>query len=294
MSKSAPVAKIVEQNTLLGIAFMCLAVTFFPFMNSMVKYLSADYSIPMIVWARYAGHFLFMLIVFMPKHGVGLFKTGRVKSQTFRSLLLLTSTSCYFYAVHFLPLTTAAAISFTSPFIVVGLSIIFLGERVGPRRWAAVAVGFLGVLIIIRPGIEGFHWSAFLVLASAFCYACFQVMTRRLASQDSNLVTTTYTALVGAVVSSLALPFFWSVPIDLQDLLMLCSLGIFGGLGHHMVILALQYGEASVVSPFVYGQILLATILGYLIFGDFPDHWTWLGVAIIVTCGIYIAAREKR
>ncbi len=294
MNKAAPSVENIQQRTLLSIFLICLAVTFFPFLNASVKYLTTDYPVPMIVWARYAGHMVFMLIVFMPKHGIGLFNTGQLKSQILRSLFLLVSTICYFTAVGYLPLTTAAAISFTSPFIVVGLSSSLLGEKVGPRRWAAVAVGFLGVLIIIRPGIVGFHWSAFLVLGSATCYALYQVMTRRLAGQDSNLTTTTYTALVGAIATSVLLPFFWTTPLNATDLLIFVGLGIFGGIGHHLVILALQYGEASVVSPFTYGQIVGATIFGYFIFDDFPDQWTWLGAAIIVSCGIYIAARERR
>ena len=141
---------------------------------------------------------------------------------------LLTSTACYFSAIFHLPLTTAAAISFTSPFIVVGLSIFVLGELVGPRRWMAVAIGFLGMLFIIRPGFGGFHWAMGLVFCSATSYACYQVMTRRLAGRDNSLVTTTYTALVGVVMGTLVLPFFWQNPNELWHVLVFLSLGFFG------------------------------------------------------------------
>ncbi len=273
---------------------MCAAVALFPFLNAGVKYLSDGYSTGMIVWSRYAGHMLIMVVIYMPSRGGALFKTGQLPTQILRSLLLFSSTAFYFSALPFLPLATAASISFTAPFIVTGLSIFVLGERVGPRRWAAVVIGFIGMLIIIRPGGEGFHWAGLLVLASATSYAIYQVMTRRMAGRDDSTTTAAYTALVGAVVSTLALPMTWATPASWLDAGVLLSLGLVGGLGHQLVIKSFQYGEASVITPFTYGQLLGATVLGYLIFGDFPDLWTWLGVAIIVGCGIYVAYRESR
>jgi drug/metabolite transporter (DMT)-like permease len=148
---------MIANHTVRGIAFMCLAVTLFPFLNATVKVLGADYAIQQVIWVRYLGHFGLMLLIFLPFHGLGLFRTKNLSAQVVRSLLLLGSTTCYFLALSYLPLTTAAAISFTSPFIVTALSVPFLGEKVGPRRWSAIAVGFIGALIIIRPG--GAHLS---------------------------------------------------------------------------------------------------------------------------------------
>jgi len=279
-------------NALRGILFMCIAVFSFPFMNASVKYLSADFDTPMIVWVRYAGHFLFMLIVFLPGRGMRLFRTRNLKIQVLRSLLLLAATICYFSALQFVPLATAAIIGFTSPFIVTALSPSILGEQVGWRRWAAVCAGFVGALFIIRPGSGGMHWAGFLVLGTAACYALYQVLTRKLAGHDDSATTITYTALVGAIITSLVVPFFWQNPDSVQQVLLFVVIGFIGGFGHYFVVKAFQYGQASVLAPLVYGQLVGATILGYWLFGDLPDAWAWAGSGIIIAGGLYIAYRE--
>lgn len=271
---------------------MCIAVFSFPFMNASVKYLSAEIDTPMIVWVRYAGHFLFMLIVFLPGRGMRLFRTRNLKVQVLRSLLLLTATVCYFIALQFVPLTTAAIIGFTSPFIVTALSPSILGEQLGWRRWAAVGAGFAGALIIIRPGSGGMHWAGFLVLGTAACYALYQVLTRKLAGHDDAATTITYTALVGAIITSLVVPFYWQSPQSFKQVLLFLAIGFIGGFGHYFVVKAFQYGQASVLAPLVYGQLLGATLLGYWLFGDLPDAWTWVGSGIIISCGLYIGYRE--
>ena len=272
---------------------MCLAVSLFPFLNASVKYLSTDFAIPMLVWGRYVGHFAFMLIAFMPRHGINLFVTRNLKVQIWRSMLLLGSTTLYFTALGFIPLATAASVSFTAPFIVTALSVPLLGERVGWRRWAAVTVGFIGALIIIRPGSTTMHWAVFLVLGNSTCYALYQILTRKLAGHDHPATTITYTAIVGTLASSLVVPFFWQTLQHWLELLLFLTMGFVGGFGHYFVVKAFQYGEASVLAPLAYGQLIGATLLGYLVFGDFPDQWTWLGAAIIVACGLYIAYRER-
>lgn len=266
----------------------------FPVLNASVKLLSADYNTVMVVWARYAGHLCLMLLVFVPRHGFRVFRTQRLGSQVLRSLLLFASTSFYFTALIFLPLTTAAAIGFTAPFIVTALSPAMLGERVGPRRWIAVIIGFTGALVIIRPGLEGTHWAALLVVASASCYALYQLITRKLANTDSGATTITYTALVGAFAASIAVPYFWQLPIQPLHWLLFFACGLFGGFGHYFVVRSLQYAEASLVTPFTYAQLIGATVFGYFLFADFPDTWTWTGAGAIVACGIYIAYRERQ
>ncbi len=283
---------MIANHTARGIAFMCLAVGLFPFLNASVKVLGGDYAIQQVVWARYLGHFGLMLLIFLPFHGSRLFRTENLMAQLVRSLLLLGSTSCYFMALTYLPLTTAASISFTSPFIVTALSVPFLGERVGPRRWAAIMVGFTGALIIIRPGGSSFHGAELLVVASATFYSFYQIMTRRLAGQDNPATTITYTAVFGVILTSMVGPFYWVAPVAQFDWLLFAATGLFGGLGHLFVVKAFQFAEVSVVSPFVYLQLVGAVILGFIIFGEFPDTWTWVGSAIIVACGAYITYRE--
>ena len=283
---------MLANQTARGIAFMCLAVSLFPFLNATVKMLGADYAVQQILWVRYLGHFVLMLLIFLPFHGLNLFRTDNLVAQLIRSLLLLGSTSCYFLALTYLPLTTAAAISFTSPFMVTALSVPFLGERVGPRRWAAVAVGFVGALIIIRPGGDGFHGAELLVVANAVFYSLYQIMTRRLAGRDNPATTITYTAIFGAILPSLVGPIYWVTPVVEIHWAMLAATGLIGGLGHFFVVKAFQFAEASVISPFAYGQLVGAVILGFFIFGEFPDLWTWVGSAIIIACGAYITYRE--
>ncbi len=285
---------MIANHTARGIAFMCLAVTLFPFLNATVKVLQVDYVIQQVIWVRYLGHFGLMLLIFLPFHGLGLFRTKNLKAQVVRSLLLLGSTSFYFMALNYLPLTTAAAISFTSPFIVTALSVPFLGEKVGPRRWSAIAVGFIGALIIIRPGGAQFHGAELLVVCSATFYSIYQILTRKLAGQDSPATTITYTAVFGVILTSLVGPFYWVTPgAGAQfDWLLFAAMGLFGGLGHLFVVKAFQWAEVSAVSPFTYGQLLGAVVLGFFIFGEFPDTWTWVGSAIIVACGAYITYRE--
>ncbi|MDP6345392.1 MAG: DMT family transporter [Alphaproteobacteria bacterium] len=283
---------IAQNNSARGIAYMCLAVALFPFLNASVKVLGADYATTQLVWMRYLGHFAFMLIIFLPLRGRALFHTGRPVAQFVRSLLLLASTASYFLALNYLPLTTAASIGFTSPFIVTALSVPLLGEKVGVRRWSAVVVGFIGALIIIRPGEVTFHGAELLVLASSACFATYQVITRRIAAHDDPATTITYTAVIGALFCSLVGPFYWTTPAVPVDWLLFAGLGLFGGFGHLFVVKAYQWAEVSMVSPFQYVQLVGATLLGFLIFGEFPDGWTWLGAAIIVACGVYITYRE--
>lgn len=280
-------------NPLRGIFYMCAAVALFPFLNASVKYLNMDYPTAQIVWARYLGHFLFMVALFMPRRGIALFRTQSPKSQIVRSVLLLCSTSLYFVALNFLPLTTAASISFTAPFIITALSVPLLGEKVGIRRWTAVCIGFMGMLLIVRPGADVSHWAAWLVVGSSTSYALYTVLTRRMATHGDDAATTiTYTAVVGAVVTSFVGPFVWVNPDNLLDWVLFAAMGIFGGLGHLFVVKSVQWAQASIVAPLGYGQLVGATLLGYFIFHQFPDLLSWVGVAIIVACGGYIAYRE--
>lgn len=289
------IATGAAQRPLLGILFMMLAASLFPVMNGLVKLLSDAYSSEQIIWARTASHLVFVLLLFGPRHGGWrLLRTARPRHQIARSLVLLASTTCFFTGVKFLPLADAVAVSFASPFIVALLAVPFLGETLSLVRLAAVAVGFLGVLVVIRPGSEVFQWASLLMVASACCYATYQILTRHVASHDRPETSVVYSALVGALVMSAVVPFFWTTPQAFGDILLLASLGVLGGTGHYCVARALAYATASVVSPFHYWQIVGAVTLGYLMFGDLPDAYTWLGAALIIGSGLFIGWRESR
>jgi drug/metabolite transporter (DMT)-like permease len=278
-----------------GVLLVALATVLFVVMNSGVKFLSHQLPTVELIWARTLVHLVFVTALFAPSHGGWrLLVTKRPALQIGRSLLLLASTSFFFTALGRVPLADATAVSFTSPFIVAALAGPLLGEHVRAAHWLSIAVGFLGALIVIRPTGEGANPWALLVLGSAFCYALYQILTRRVAGIDRPETSVTYSALVGTLVLSLVVPFFWRAPEGPWQWAVLLSLGLFGGLGHYCVARALLWAPASIVSPFHYVQLVWAAALGYLLFGDVPGVWTWLGAAIIVSSGLHVAWRETR
>lgn len=282
-------------RVLLGILFMCGATTLFPIMNGFVKLLGATYSPEQIVWARTFSHLVFMLALFAPKRGFAIFRTRDPIAQFSRSILLLVSTTMFFFAVQVVPLADAAAIGFVAPFIVALLAVPMLGEKLTVPRLMACVLGFAGVLLVIRPGSDVFQWQAIFILGSASCYALYQVITRRVAGTDSPETSVIYSALVGAAIMSLVLPFRWqATPTSLHDIVLLCSLGVLGGLGHYCVARAMTYAAANVMAPFNYFQMVGAVIVGWIMFQHLPDFWTVAGTAVIIAAGLYIGWRETR
>jgi drug/metabolite transporter (DMT)-like permease len=276
-----------------AIVFVILAVLVLPIVNACAKLLDG-YPIVQITWARYAGHFLFMMLVFAPRYGRDLLRTTRPKMQLTRSSLHCISAFLNFYALGFVALPTATAIAFTAPLMVTALAPLVLSERIGFARWLAVGAGFIGTLVVVRPGTDGQGWAMTLLLLSAANSAVIQLMSRKLAQHDGAAVSNTYMVLVGFVLMSLPLPWVWQDPADMPDTLLFVAIGITGGLGHYFLVRAFELAPAGFVSPFTYGQILGATLLSYLVFGQLPDTWTWLGVAIIVASGLFIFYRERR
>jgi len=276
-----------------SVFYMALAMALIPCLNASAKYLGHGYATVEIVWARYAGHFAYMVVAFFPRRGFRLFHTRQLGVQVLRSALLVSATGVYFTALHYTDLPTAAVISFVSPFMITGLSFVMLGEPVGPRRWAAVAVGFLGAMVILRPGTGVVHLASFLVLISAACNALYQILTRSLAARDSAETSNTYIAVVGFILTTLAVPFFWETPRSAVDLLLFVGLGIFGGFGHYFIVKALEWGPAAVIAPLNYAQLVGTVIIGYLAFDEWPDLGTWVGAVVIIGSGLYIFYRER-
>lgn len=283
-------------SRLRAIFHMCLAtVLLFPLLNATAKYLGGDYSVWQIIWMRSLIHMAVMIALCAPGYGfIRLFKTSKPMLQLTRSGLQIGAMYFFIAALITLPLPIVTAITFTAAFMVVVLSIPILGEKVGTRRWVAVLVGFGGAIVIIRPGGEVASWPALFALGAALCYAFFQILTRKLAPYDDTRTTAVYTVIATLVVSSAIAPFGFTWTNDLNTWLLFLALGLFGGLGHFFLIKAYETGEASLLSPFDYGQLIGATLLGYLIWGDFPDGYSWAGVAIIIASGVYIAHREAR
>ena len=264
-------------------------------MNTEAKLLAVSLPVLEVVWARVSGHTVFVFALFGPRHGWWrLFVTRRPAIQLMRSLLLLTSTLLFFTALSKVPLADATAVSFTSPLLVAALAGPILGERVDLRHWLAIAAGFLGALLVIRPTGASTNPYLFLVLGNSACYAGYQILTRRVAAFDRPETSVTYSALIGTVVLGVVAPFSFIAPSGPVAWAMLASLGLLGGLGHYLVARALTLGPASILSPFHYVQLVGAAAMGYVFFRDVPSTWTWIGAAIIIASGLYIAWREAR
>ena len=273
---------------------MCIACSLFPVMNGIVKLLAVSYDAQQIVWFRIVSHLVLVAIVFMPRMGLGLLRTRRIGTQFVSSVMMLLSTLFFFSAVKYVPVAEAISVTFVAPLAVVLLAWPLLGERITLFRMAAVVVGFSGVLIVIRPGSAVFQWASVLLLGSAMCYAIYQILIRRLAGIDQPATSIFYSVLLGAILMSLWLPFVWKTPATWTDWALLCSLGLFGALGHYCVAKAMTYASANFVAPFNYTQMIGSVIVGYLMFAEVPDFYTWLGTAVIVGAGLMVGWQGRR
>ena len=281
------------QNPSLGILLLCGGVAFFGLGEACVKTLSKDYDILQVVWARYMFHALVFLIIFSRSGIVSQMRTARPFLHLARSVALMLGTISFFTALIYLSLPEAVAINFAAPLLVTALSIPFLGEKVGPRRWCAILVGFAGVLVIIRPGLGVMHWAAILPLGTAVCYAAYQIMTRIAGRTEDTKTSLFWTSAVGVVVMSCIAPFVWTAPDAFAWTLMVATGALFG-FGHYLLIRAFEVAAVSELSPFLYTQIIWVTIISILVFDQFPDAFSMLGATIVIASGIYIWHRETR
>ena len=272
----------------LGIFYMCVACALFPVMNGMVKFLTATYPFQEVVWVRLAAHLVLMSVVFLPQRGLGLLRTQAPMQQVVCSLGLLGATFFFFSAARYVGVTDAIAISFLSPLAVTFLAWPLLGERITFGRLASVVIGFAGVLIVIRPGSSVFQWASLMIVASAVSYAVYQIIVRRVAAVDSPATTAFYSALGCTIVASLFVPFAWKTPDNWRDVAMMLSLGFFGGFGHYCVARAFSYAPANLIAPLNYTQMIGSVVVGYLMFAEIPDFYTWLGSAVIIAAGLLV------
>lgn len=289
-----PARRQWDRNLLLGVLFICLSGLTSPLMNGFAKLLGEHYSSLQVSWARAFGHVLFMLAAFVPRFGLRMLRTRRLGMHLLRSSSLFISNLSYFFAIGFIPLGKAASINMTGPLMVAALAWPMLRERTSPGPVIAVLVGFLGVLVIIRPGSEVFHWAAVFIIFSALMNAFYQIFTRQIADTEAAETSAIYSSIVGAFGMLLVLPFVWRAPVSLADLAMFCSLGVLGAISHYFVALALGFAPANIVTPFQYVQMVGSVLVGYLFFGDLPDGMTWLGAGIVIASGIYVGWTQTR
>ncbi len=279
-----------------GILLMLLTMVFFVAADAIAKYLTRSYPVIEVTWGRFVFHLALLLPFFAARRNLAVMRTGQLRLQLTRSLLQIGSTVIYFSAIALLPLATATVIAFAQPLLLTAFSVPLLGEKVGPRRWSAVLVGFLGVLIIVRPGggaaLGVSHWAMLLPLATAAISSFYQIATRLVARTDPVETSLFFTAASGAAIATVAVPFVWQTP-DLAGWGLMIATGVLAGAGHYCIINAFKRAPASVLAPFSFTQLIWATALGYLVFGDLPDRATLVGGAIIVGSGLYVFYRES-
>jgi drug/metabolite transporter (DMT)-like permease len=278
---------------LTGIALMCGALACFACLDTMAKFLNGYMDTLQVVWARYTGALVLALAISNPFSRPALMVTRRPVLQVGRSVLLLASTLLNFFALRYLQLDQALAIVFSTPFFVAILSGPVLGEWVGLRRWTAICVGFVGVLLVARPGFGGIHPAALISLAAAAFYAAYSISTRMLSRTDSSETTLFYSNLVGAAAMIPVLPFVWTTPREPLIIALMVVCGAFGTIGHYLLILAHRLAPPALLAPFIYTQIVWVIILGYLVFADVPTGWTLAGAAVVVASGLFILYREQ-
>jgi drug/metabolite transporter (DMT)-like permease len=281
-----------------SILLVLAALACFAALDAIAKQLATRYPVPWLVWGRYTVHLLFMLLVLWPRYGGRLVRTCKPLANVMRGLMLTGVTGLNIAALQTMPLAEATALLFVAPVLVAVLAGPWLGEKVGWRKWLAVLLGFCGVLLIVRPGMGGpsaiSATGVAFSLSAAACYAVYQVQTRQLSASEDALKLLFYTALVGTVSMSLAIPWFAASGLPtLSDALLIASLGLFGGGGHFMLINAYRHAPASTLSPLYYSQLLWATLIGYFAFGHWPDALGLLGIAVIAGSGVLVALPSR-
>jgi drug/metabolite transporter (DMT)-like permease len=293
MNVNNPGYKGAEQP-IKGIALICLAVLLFASHDTLSKYLSGFYPVVMVVWARYVVHTLLMLVIFVPRSGFSVVvRTQRPGLQFLRALCLIGTSLLFITGLRYIPLAEATAVSFLAPLLVTALSVPLLHERVTRNQWLAVLGGFVGVLIVVRPGGALFTPAILLPLCSALCFGCYQLITRLLSGVDSPTTSNFLTGILNSLIMSALLPFFWSTPTLLHGLFMV-GLGTCGMLGHMLLTQAFRHAAPAMLAPFSYGQILFAGMYGYLIFDHMPDSFGVIGIGVICLSGLAVAWGQRK
>lgn len=280
-----------------AMGLLLLAQQLIPLLDTLAKFLTQDFSIWQVAWARFVFHLLPLLPLIYWRHGLGaLLRVRQPRLQMLRSLFMVAATCLFFGALARIPLADAVALIFVAPLVITALAPVFLGEHVDARRWAAVCLGFLGVLIIVRPGFQTVELGTLLALGCGCVFAGYAVATRHLSLSAPPLVTLAMTAVVGSLVLSLLVVIessLWRPPSS-EEWAMMITLGMVAAAAHLLMILAYERAPASLLAPFSYTEIIGASILGYLVFDQFPDLFTWIGIAVIIASGVYNAWLGQR
>ncbi len=280
-------------ETLAGIALMATGFFFYSMADMLAKLLSQSIHPVEIAWARQIG-LLTGALVLVVIHGAPFLPTRHPALQISRGLTAVVASSCFVFAVAHVPLADAVSVTFVAPFMVTILAALVLKEPVGRRRWSAVAIGFAGTLIVIRPGVGVFHPAILLVLISALAFAVRQILSRMLGGEDKIATTVAYTALTSSVLLTIPLPFFWTWPASVREVLLLIAMAGAYGSAEIAVMAALERAQAVVLAPLQYSLMMWGTLWGFLVFAQLPDIWTVSGSLIIIGSGVFAFCRDTR
>lgn len=288
---------IAQQEDRRGLAILMMLVAFacFTLLDSSAKWLVTTGMSPWAaVFSRYAVHLAIVAVLIVPSQGTRSLNSKAPVRETLRAVLLLASTICNFTAVQYLPLTLTSTIFFAIPIFVCVLSIPLLGETVRARRWIAIGVGFIGILIVTRPWAATFHWAMIFALTAAVCASLYQILTRMLAGVDSTNTQQLYAALVAVIGVAPMAYLHWQTPEGALAWALFAAMGLFGWLGHQMLTVAHRYAPASLLAPFVYVQLFFMTASSWIVFNQPPTVWILAGAPIIIGSGFYIWWRERQ
>ena len=285
--------ELQEKATRHGMLLMLLAVALLPIMDAIAKDLGERYPVMQVTWGRYVFTLACILPQLLWRYRGLLLDIPQPGLQLVRGLAQVSATFLFFLTLTFLPLADTVALAFMYPLIVTALAPFVLGETVGWRRYAAVVLGFIGALVIIRPGLAVFQPASVFGLGIGLAFAVYILLTRKLRGRTPPIVALGWVAAIGVVTTSLVVPFVF-VPMAWADWLGLLLIGLLGAMAHQCIIRAFEMAPASVLSPLGYAEILMAVLIGYLWFGDFPDGFTWAGILIIAGAGLYVGWRERR
>lgn len=283
----------MDKRQLTGILLLVIALQILPVSDTLAKYLSASLPVLQVIWARFFFHCLATGLYTAARHGPRLLLPTVSWTLTARSAALFFAVALFYVAIHHMPLTTALTLWFVEPFLLTMLAMIVFKEKVAPSQWLAIAVGFLGIVLAVRPSADNWHWSYLIGLAAGMGYAVFLLLTRVVESRIPAIVSVYQTGLVGCILSSIAVIPVWQSPSAIQWLLLMAT-GCVAAIAHFLIIKAFERAEASLLAPFTYAEVITATILGILVFGDAPDRWAYAGLAIIILSAIAVVPREPR
>jgi drug/metabolite transporter (DMT)-like permease len=275
------------------IAIFVLAMIIFAFQDAITKHLSVGFPAPQLLLIRFSVFLITALAFTVRGDGIrAAFATRCLCLQILRTLVIVAEIGLFILSVRTLPLADAHAIIAVSPLIVTALSVLLLHEQVGLRRWAAVVVGFIGILIILRPSFQAVDIGMLYALGTAVLFALYMVLTRIVSLKDSAGTSMIYMGVVGVIATGVLAPFYWRAP-DLQSWGLLLGLGVLSTIAHLFLLKALSMTQASVLQPFNYTLLVWVTVVGFVVFGDFPDAWTIAGAGIVVASGLYTIYRER-